>query len=225
MPMSKNRKLAQMLREIEGEVQFTRSMTGRERLDPRVIAAISAVPRHRFVDGGVKALAYANHPLPIGAGQTISQPYIVAIMTELLDLTPESVVLEIGTGSGYQAAILSRLVKQVYSVEIIRELGEKAAERLRKLGYDNVEVRIGDGYQGWPEHAPYDAIMVTAASPAIPRPLIAQLKCGGKMIIPLGQADFSQELMLIEKKEDGEIDTRPVLPVAFVPLTGDGAAQ
>ena len=219
---SRNRKLARMLQEIEGEVQYTRGMTGRARLDPRVVEAIASVPRHRFVGKDVKALAYANHPLPIGAGQTISQPYIVAIMTELLDLTPDSVVLEIGTGSGYQAAILSRLVKQVYTIEIIRELGEKAAQRLRKLGYDNVTVRIGDGYRGWPEHAPYDAIMVTAACPAIPSPLIEQLKVGGKMMIPLGQPDFSQELMLVEKKEDGGIDTRPVLPVAFVPLTGDG---
>jgi len=218
-------KIKKMLCDIESEVQYTRRMIGREALDKRVIKALSEVPRHKFVDKAMSSLAYENGPLPIGAGQTISQPYIVAIMTDLLGLDADSVVLEIGTGSGYQAAILSRLVKQVFSVEIIRELGEKAAARLKKLGYSNVSVRVADGHNGWPENAPYNAIMVTAATPTIPAPLIEQLKVGGKMIIPVGSPDYSQELVLIEKNETNEITTHHILPVVFVPLTGTDDGQ
>lgn len=212
-------KINKMLCDIKSEVKYTRSMIGREALDKRVMKVLSEVPRHKFVDKAMNSLAYENSPLPIGAGQTISQPYIVAIMTELLELDSDSIVLEIGTGSGYQSAILSRLVKQVFSVEILRELGEKAAARLKRLGYSNISIRIADGHNGWPENAPYDAIMVTAASPAIPVRLIEQLKTGGKMIIPVGSPNSNQELLLIDKNENDDIATRRILPVVFVPLT------
>ncbi len=215
-------KIKEMLCDIKSEVKYTRSMIGREALDKRVMKVLSEVPRHKFVDKEMNSLAYENSPLPIGAGQTISQPYIVAIMTDLLELDADSTVLEIGTGSGYQSAILSRLVKQVFSVEIIRELGEKAAARLKRLGYSNISVRIADGNSGWPENAPYDAIMVTAASPVIPARLIEQLKTGGKMIIPVGSPNSNQELLLIDKNENDEITTRRILPVVFVPLTSAG---
>jgi protein-L-isoaspartate(D-aspartate) O-methyltransferase len=178
------------------------------------------VPRHEFVPDSQKPYAYENRPLPIGYGQTISQPYIVALMTDLLDITEASVVLEVGTGSGYQAAILAECVKEVYSVEIIKELGEQARDRLNRLGYNNTRVQVADGYHGWKEHAPFDGIIVTAAGSHIPPPLIEQLKPGGKMVIPVGAPFMTQQLLLVEKGEDGTTRTRQILPVAFVPLTG-----
>jgi len=179
---------------------------------------MEAVPRHLFVPEEYQDRAYDDGPLPIGYGQTISQPYIVAYMTELLNVGPDDVVLEIGTGSGYQAAVLSRIVKKVYTVEIIEELGLAAKERLKALNYDNVEVKIGDGYYGWEEHAPYDGIIVTAASEYIPPPLIQQLKDKGRMIIPVGSPFSVQNLMLVEKSGD-KIKTKSLIPVRFVPLT------
>ncbi|MGB5541145.1 MAG: protein-L-isoaspartate(D-aspartate) O-methyltransferase, partial [Gammaproteobacteria bacterium] len=167
-----------------------------------------------------QARAYDNRPLSIGYGQTISQPYIVALMTDLLDVGPDATVLEVGTGSGYQAAVLSGLVASVYTIEIVPQLGERAQGVLARLGYDNVEVRIGDGYYGWEEHAPFDAIIVTAAASHVPPPLVRQLKPGGRMIIPVGSRFMVQELLLVEKTAAGEVSTRQILPVAFVPLTG-----
>lgn len=208
-----------MLREIEMEVKYTRSMIGKAALDSRVMEAMKAVPRHEFVPIGERQRAYYNGPLPIGHGQTISQPYIVALMTDLLKPTEDDVVLEVGTGSGYQAAVLSRVVKQVYTFEIIEALSLKASETLQRLGYKNVECQAGDGYEGWPEHAPFDGIMVTAASPNIPQPLVDQLKPGARMVIPIGMPYLHQELMVVRKKELGEISVRDVLGVAFVPLT------
>ncbi|QXP88062.1 protein-L-isoaspartate(D-aspartate) O-methyltransferase [Methylococcus capsulatus] len=214
--------LSQMMRDLEAEVSLTRHLTGRSALSPEVMEAMRKVPRHRFVPADRVQFAFDNGPVPIGCGQTISQPFIVALMTDLLNPEKESVVLEIGAGSGYQAAVLSRLVKRVYTVEIVPELGEQAAERLKELGYRNVEVRIGDGYFGWPEHAPYDGIIVTAAAPCFPDPLIGQLKPGGRMVIPVGPPYHHQELMTVDKDAEGNIQTCSVLPVAFVPLTGEG---
>ncbi|MBS1211451.1 MAG: pcm-3 [Proteobacteria bacterium] len=192
---------------------------GRGISDSRVLQAMKEVPRHEFVPEDLRAIAYTDRPLPIGEGQTISQPYIVAFMTEALQPKATDRVLEIGTGSGYQAAVLSRLVAQVYTIEIIKPLAGQAEAILNKLGYRNVKVRTGDGYRGWPEEAPFDAIIVTAAPNNIPPPLIEQLKEGGRMIIPVG-ARFTQELYLLEKK-NGEITRKAVLPVLFVPMTGE----
>lgn len=186
--------------------------------DKKTLEAIESVPRHLFVPDEYRDRAYDDGPLPIGYGQTISQPYIVAYMTELLNVGPDDIVLEIGTGSGYQAAVLSRIVKKVYTVEIIEELGLAAKERLKALNYDNVEVKIGDGYYGWEEHAPYDGIIVTAAAEFIPPPLIEQLKDNGNMIIPVGSPFNIQNLMLV-KKSGGKITTKSLIPVRFVPLT------
>ncbi len=210
----------QMIEEIEQQVRETAAQLDDDELDPRVIDAMAKVPREAFVPPTRRHQAYENRPLPIGYGQTISQPYIVAIMTDLLRLEPNDKVLEIGTGSGYQAAVASRLARKVYSIEIIEILGRKARKRLRQLGYDNIEVRLGDGYYGWKEHAPYDAIIVTAAASHIPPPLIRQLKPGGRMIIPVGSRFATQQLVLVEKRRDGEIHTRQLMPVTFVPLTG-----
>jgi len=185
-------------------------------IDPQVLAAVRSVPRHEFVPATLSHLAYANQPLPIGLGQTISQPFIVALMTDLLQVKPGDRVLEIGTGSGYQAAVLSLLASEVYSIEIVAELGRSAAATLARLGHANVQTRIGDGYQGWAEHAPYDAIVVTAAPNHVPPQLIAQLKPGGRLVIPVG--DRWQELMLVVKAADGTTTTTRVLPVRFVPL-------
>ena len=185
-----------------------------------MLEAIGTVPRHQFVPEDEMPYAYENRPLPIGRGQTISQPYIVAIMTDLLKVTSNSKVLELGTGSGYQAAILAELVDQVYSIEIIEFLGEQARKRLKRLGYSNVKVKIGDGYYGWEEHGPFDAIIVTAAGSHIPPPLIKQLKPGGRLMIPIGSAFMTQQLLLVNKEKDGKIITRQILPVRFVPLTG-----
>jgi len=208
-----------MLRDIEREVEYTRQLIGRDVLNARVMEAIKQVPRHEFVPADMRDLAYENGPLPIGEGQTISQPYMVALMTDLLEVQPEAVVLEVGTGSGYQAAILSRLVRQVYSIEIIDALAGSARERLQRLGYSNVEIRVADGYLGWPEHAPFDGIIVTAAAPEIPEPLVEQLKRGGRLVIPVGLPYDRQELVVLEKTPNGRIRTRDVLAVAFVPLT------
>lgn len=209
-----------MMQDIERETEYTASLIGKRALDPRVMEAMKQVPRHEFVPAEAQAYAYANGPLPIGHGQTISQPYIVALMTDLLNPEPDHVVLEVGTGSGYQAAILSLLVKQVYSTEIVEPLAMAARERLQRLGYGNVEIRVADGYHGWVEHAPFDGIVVTAAAPAIPEPLVEQLKPGGRLVIPVGLPYFQQELMVVEKSEDNEIHTQDILGVAFVPLTG-----
>ena len=188
--------------------------------NPSVLNAMRKVPRHQLVPGNVRHLAYEDGPLPIGNGQTISQPYIVAFMTEAINPKPGMKVLEIGTGSGYQAAVLGEIVAEVYSIEIVEPLGTKAQKDLEKLGYKNVHVRVGDGYQGWPEQAPFDAIIVTAAPEKVPQPLIDQLKEGGKMIIPVGSIATTQELRLLEKKK-GKIRTSSLLPVRFVPFTRD----
>ena len=183
-----------------------------------VLRAMLDVPRHEFVPESLRSSAYEDGPLPIGLDQTISQPYIVALMTELADPKPEHRVLEVGTGSGYQAAVIARLVSQVYTIEIIPEHARSAAERLKRLGVKNVEVRAGNGYLGWPEHAPFDAILVTAGAMEIPPALAEQLKPGGRMIIPVGSGPADQILKVVEKRTSGRIETRDVLPVRFVPL-------
>lgn len=210
-----------MLAAIRESVRNAASYTGREKLSSRVMAAMARVAREEFVLPSYRHMAYDNTPLPIEAGQTISQPLIVALMTDLLDPQPDDVVLEVGSGSGYQAAVLSGLVKQVYGVEIVEQLANSAAEVLARLGYDNVTVRAGDGYAGWPEHAPFDSIIVTAAAAEIPPPLLEQLKPGGKLVIPVGAEHGDQELLLVEVDDRGEIRERSVLPVRFVPLTGE----
>ena len=188
-------------------------------LDPQVLQAMRAVPREAFVPEEVRAQAYADRPLPIGYGQTISQPFIVALMTDLLELEPGDRVLEVGTGSGYQAAVLSPLAEEVRTIEIVPELGERASRALAEQGFANVETRIGDGYYGWPEGAPYDAIVVTAAAGQIPPPLVEQLRPGGRMVIPVGGPFSAQQLVLVEKGQDGAVSTRQLLPVRFVPFT------
>jgi protein-L-isoaspartate(D-aspartate) O-methyltransferase len=185
---------------------------------PGVLAAMAEVPRHLFVPPAYRDQAYEDHPLPLDAGQTISQPYVVAFMTEQLDLGPGDKVLEVGTGSGYHAAVLSRLSGRVYSIEILDSLARQARETLAGLGYDNVAVRSGDGYQGWPEEAPFDAIVLTAAPREVPEPLLDQLRIGGRMVVPVG--GFHQDLLVLTKTPDG-IETRNVLPVRFVPMTGE----
>ncbi|MNM67279.1 Protein-L-isoaspartate O-methyltransferase [compost metagenome] len=211
-----------MVREIANMSSVTRDETGRVEFAAPVMAAMAKVPRHRFVPPDEVPYAYENRPLPIGYGQTISQPYIVALMTDLAQVEPTDVVLEIGTGSGYQAAILAELAQAVYTMEIIEPLAVQAGERLGRLGYAKVQARLGDGYHGWPEHGPYDAILVTAAASHVPPPLIAQLKAGGRMVIPVGAPFMIQYLLLIEKAGDGSVSTRQVLPVRFVPLVGGG---
>lgn len=191
------------------------------KFDENVIDALATVERHEFVPRSQIPYAYENRPLPIGHGQTISQPYIVALMTELVEADPDDVVLEIGTGSGYQAAILAKLVDHVYSIEIIQALANEAQTRLARLGYDNVTTKLADGYYGWDEHAPFDAIIVTAAASHIPPPLIQQLKPGGRMVVPVGGRFMTQQLLLLEKTSDDEIITRQISAVRFVPLTGE----
>ncbi len=208
---------------IESHVQATRSYIDKESLNPKVMAVMGAVPRHRFVPPDQEKYAYDNRPLAIGYGQTISQPYIVALMTDLLETAPADRVLEIGTGSGYQAAVLARLVAEVYSIEIIEPLAKEAEERIRRLAITNLRTRVGDGYYGWKEHAPYDAIIVTAAASHVPPPLLAQLKVGGRMIIPVGSGFQTQQLLLIIKEKDDRLLTRQILPVVFVPLTGSSS--
>jgi protein-L-isoaspartate(D-aspartate) O-methyltransferase len=205
---------------IENDVCATSAYLKRSALDERVLAAMTSVPRHEFVPTDLIDKAYQNRPLPIGHGQTISQPYIVAIMTDLLELEAGQKVLEIGTGSGYQAAVLAALGTRVWSIEIIEALGKRARSLLTRLGYDGIELRVGDGYYGWAEQAPFDAIIVTAAASHIPPPLVRQLRVGGKMIIPVGSRFSTQELILITRINPEEVVTRQVLPVRFVPLTG-----
>jgi len=190
--------------------------------DPRVLSAMLKVERHLFVPKNLHSTAYSDQPLPIGEGQTISQPYIVALMTELMDLKGEEKVLEVGTGSGYQAAILAELAKEVYTIEIIEKLATSAERLLLDLGYKNIKVKAGDGYLGWPEAAPFDAIIVTCAPDHIPKPLIAQLKEGGRMVIPVGES--TQELKRIVKRS-GKLQTTDVIPVLFVPMTGEGVKK
>lgn len=210
-----------MVEEIAADARATETYTGRRAFADRVMAVMRKVPRHRFVPEQRARDAYRNRPLPIGEGQTISQPFIVALSTDLLEPRPGDVMLEVGTGSGYQAAVLAELVRQVYSIEIVEPLGRDAARRLQALGYGNVEVKIGDGYQGWPEKGPFDGIVVTAAAPRVPPPLVDQLKPGGRMVIPVGPSFAEQALVLIEKRADGSVTRRTVLPVRFVPMTGE----
>jgi len=207
-----------MVAEVEAMYAETRGPTGLAAMSPQVRAALGKVERHRLVPPGQQALAYRNHPLPIGRGQTISQPYIVALSTDLVVLQPQHNVLEVGTGSGYQAAVLAEIAQRVYSIEIIDSLARAAKENLAKLNYRNIEIKIGDGYQGWPEKAPFDAIVVTAAAPQVPAALLAQLKAGGRMVIPVGAAGQTQELVLVTKEMDGTSRQKRVLPVRFVPL-------
>jgi len=209
-----------MVEEVLTEVAASSPYSGRDTLSPAVITAMKKVERHHFVPTWLAMFAYLNRPLPIGHGQTISQPLIVALMTDLLQLKEGDQVLEIGTGSGYQAAVLAEIVKSVYSIEIIEPLGKEAVERLKSLGYGNVEVRLGDGYYGWLEAAPFDAIIVTAAASHVPPPLLKQLKPGGRMVIPLGAHFMTQYLMVVEKQADGSVTSRQIVPVSFVPLTG-----
>jgi protein-L-isoaspartate(D-aspartate) O-methyltransferase len=194
-------------------------LAARDITNQKVLDAMGRVPRHNFVPTSLRRLAYDDRPLPIGNGQTISQPYIVALMTQLVDPKPEANALDVGTGSGYQAAVLAELAKHVYSVEIIAPLADEARIRLQSLGYQNIEVRHGDGYRGWPEKAPFDVIIVAAAPDHVPQPLVEQLAPGGRMVIPVG--DWWQELLVVEKAEDGTVVRRSVAPVAFVPMTGE----
>jgi len=208
-----------LVRQVERHVLETAAWLGRKKLDPRVIAALAATPRHEFVPPSLIDWAYEDRPLPIGADQTISQPYIVAIMTDLLELDDDCHVLDVGTGSGYQAAILAELCSQVWSIEIIPSLGHTAADKLARLGYTNIEVRIGDGFAGWPEHAPFDGIIVAATGDELPPPLLAQLKPGGRIVMPLRNRAGGETLVVAYKQPDGRILTTDILPVRFVPLT------
>jgi protein-L-isoaspartate(D-aspartate) O-methyltransferase len=219
--MVMRKKIQRLLDEIESEYRFTRGMTGKAMLGPEVRRAISNTPRDKFVPLASIDSAFDNHPLSIGYGQTISQPYIVAIMTDLLELKADDVVLEIGTGSGYQAAILSQLCRQVYTIEYVEELAEQARTRFERLGYDNIVTISGNGFDGLPEHAPYDGIIVTAAATHIPGPLIEQLKAGGRMIIPVGRQYSHQELKLVIKNQQGDIEVKDILSVVFVPFQGE----
>ncbi|HKJ04131.1 MAG TPA: protein-L-isoaspartate(D-aspartate) O-methyltransferase [Geopsychrobacteraceae bacterium] len=214
-------KIQNMLRTIEAETEFTSHITGRSTIDLRILDAMKIVPRDEFVPDTRKPQAFANNALPIGEGQTISQPFIVALMTDLL--TPQSghKILEIGTGSGYQAAILSLLADKVYSLEIVPKLAHQAALRLERLDYQNVEVRVGNGHSGWPEQAPYDGIIITAATNHLPPNLLAQLKPGGRLVIPLGLPYMHQELMLVEKDLSGKCRATNILGVVFVPMIGE----
>ncbi len=208
-----------MLKDIRAEAKYTRHFVGKDAFEPRVMEAMAKVPRQEFVEPDMQAYAFDNGPLPIGYGQTISQPYIVALMTDLLVPQGTDVVLEVGTGSGYQTAILAQLVSKVYSIEIVEPLATRARSRLARLGYSNVESRFGDGYLGWEEHSPYDGIIVTAAAAHVPPLLVDQLKPGGRLVIPVGRPHLSQTLQVIEKDDTGKVRSRDVLSVAFVPLT------
>ena len=207
-----------MVVEVEAMYAETRSETGLAAMSPAVRKALGKVERHRLVPPSEVSRAYRNHPLPIGNGQTISQPYIVALSADLLNPKSGDVVLEVGTGSGYQAAVLAEIVSRVFSIELIEDLGRTAAKRLEELGYGNVEVRIGDGYAGWPDKAPFDGIVVTAAAPFVPKALVEQLKVGGRMVIPVGGAGDIQYLKVLVKRADGGVDEKRVLAVRFVPL-------
>ncbi len=209
---------ARMVAEVQAMYAETRAATGFDRMSDPVRRALGKVQRHRLVPAAQAALAYRNHPLPIGSGQTISQPYIVALSTDLLGLQGGETVLDVGTGSGYQAAVLAEIASNVYSIEIVPSLGEAARKRLAELGYGNIEIRIGDGYQGWPEKAPFDAIVVAAAAPDAPRALLDQLKPGGRLVVPVGGDGQAQFLKLYTRRADGGFDEKRVLPVRFVPL-------
>jgi protein-L-isoaspartate(D-aspartate) O-methyltransferase len=213
----------QMVAEVASEVAILEAQIGCAALSPAVMEALATVPRHAFVPAEVQPFAYLNSPLPIGYGKTISQPFIVALMTDLLQVQSDSVVLEIGTGFGYQAAVLAQLAQQVYSVEIIEEIADQAKKRLGRLGYANIQLRLGNGTLGWPEHAPYDRIMVTAAPDLIPPALLSQLRPGGRMVIPTGIPD-QQQLLLVEKNTQGRISTREILAVRFSELEQPAAA-
>ena len=210
-----------MVAEIEAEAKLTASYTGRGAFSPAVMEVVGRVARHEFVPVELQPYAYLNRPLPIGFEKTISQPYIVALMTDVLDLGQDDVVLEIGSGAGYQAAILAELANRVYTIDIIEELAAAAERRLQRLGYTNIEVRVANGYYGWAQHAPYDKIMVTAACELLPPPLLAQLKPGGRMIAPTGIAE-KQSLTLVEKSASGSLSTRDLLPVRFSELEDPG---
>ncbi len=205
-----------MVAEVDAMYAETARETGLAAMSPAVRAAIAKVERHRLVPPEQRLAAYQNRPLPIGSGQTISQPYIVALSTDLLKIDSESVVLDVGTGSGYQAAVLAEIARQVYSIDIVEALVQTASANLAALGYQNLEIRTGDGYAGWPEKGPFDAIVVAATAPSIPQGLVDQLKPGGRMVIPVG--DWRQDLKLVTKRPDGGVDARDVLPVRFVPL-------
>ena len=209
---------SRLVAEVEAMYGETKRETGIAAMSRAVHDALAKVERHRFVPPAQQAMAYRNHPLPIGNGQTISQPYIVALSTDLLRPEAQDVVLEVGTGSGYQAAVLAEVVKQVYTIELIEDLGRTAAARLAELGYHNVEVRIGDGYAGWPEKGPFDGIIVTAAAARVPPALVSQLKPGGRMVIPVGGEGWVQQLKIVTKRADGGYDERDIIPVRFVPL-------
>lgn len=213
-----------MLADIDMEVAATRGLTGRDALDARVMQAMRKVPRDKFVPRDLQRFAFDNGPLPIGHQQTISQPFIVALMTDLLEPEENKTVLEIGTGSGYQAAVLAQLFRKVYTVEFIRALSEQAAKRFRELHYDNIECRTGNGYLGWPEHAPYDGIIVTAAATHIPEALVQQLKPGGRLVLPVGLPFAHQELLLLEKDLQGDTQVTDILGVAFVPMIAEEEA-
>jgi protein-L-isoaspartate(D-aspartate) O-methyltransferase len=210
-----------LLLEIQADMRATSRYTGRDHLSERVEAMMRQVPRHRFVPLLSRGSSYGNYPLAIGHGQTISQPYIVALMTDLLDLAPDDTVLEIGTGCGYQTAILAGLARHVCTIEVVPELSERAKKTLAALGIDNVEARVGNGYDGWPEPRQFDAIIVTAAAPEVPETLLAQLGPGGRMVIPVGEQGMTQNLLRLQRQEDGEVTGRPMLPVAFVPMVRD----
>jgi protein-L-isoaspartate(D-aspartate) O-methyltransferase len=210
-----------LMQKVEADVRETSAYLGTDRLDPAVMRALRVVPRERFVPAALRDLAYGNHPLPIGYGQTISQPYIVAVMSHLAGVRPGDRVFELGTGSGYQAAVLAEMGAEVYTVEIVPELARRAAAVLAELDYTKVRVRAGDGYLGWPESAPFAAILVTAAGPEIPRPLVDQLQAGGRLVMPLGGEWQDQTLVVLTKQADGSLHRRDVLPVRFVPITGD----
>ena len=214
-----------LLDEISADAGETAFYTGRERFSDAVMAAMKAVPRHRFVRPSDSGFAYINRPLSIGFGQTISQPYMVAVMAELLNLEPDHRVLEIGTGCGYQAAVLAEIAGQVFTIERVPELAAAAGERLAQLGYDTIRVRHGDGYLGWPEEAPFDALIATAAPERIPPALTGQLKAGGRLVIPVGRPYQSQTLMVGVKHDDGSIETRASLPVAFVPMVKGAGSE
>jgi len=208
-----------MLATLRAYASHVTHLTGKPAFDERVLKAMGRVPRHEFVPVEVRPYAYQNTPVPIGFGKTISQPFMVAVMTDLLDVQPNDVVLEIGTGLGYQAAVLAELSRRVHSVEIIEELARRATQRLKRQGYANVEIRVGNGCSGWPQHAPFDKVIVTAAPDLIPPPLIYQLKAGGKMVIPVGLPD-AQQLVVAEKDPTGRITTKQIMPVRFSLLEG-----
>jgi protein-L-isoaspartate(D-aspartate) O-methyltransferase len=214
-----------MLQDIRAEADYVCRMTGRGQLNDQTLSAMRRVPRQRFVSKSFRSHAYENSPLPIGDGQTLTQPFIVALMTDLVDPEPTDKVLEVGTGSGYQTAILAQLTEELYTVEILPALAQVSQHRLDAEGYHNIHYRIGDGYYGWEEMAPFDVIMVTAAVETIPLPLIQQLAPGGRMILPVGKRRYTQDLILLQKTTDGDINSTSLLPVTFVPLAGEHCAS